>query len=162
MAWSITGRTSLDKHLDRRLQDYYVGCVIRAVHHCRIIVRHIPSVYRFDWHLWGLWIGMLVHPEMKENVRTLWNQPGQASQAVATQRLSYADHHQVAWTLTLLWFPMHAGCWSGKEVGACQRRWRDCLLNNQETQCYTSRVRMMHFDRRGAKWAQQFRHYVTR
>jgi hypothetical protein len=43
-----------------------------------------------------VWVGMLVHPEMKENVRTLGNQPGQASQAVATQRLSYAGHHQVA------------------------------------------------------------------
>ena len=27
---SMTGRTSLDKHLDRRLQDYRVGCILRA------------------------------------------------------------------------------------------------------------------------------------
>ena len=27
---SMTGRTSLDKHLDRRLQDYCVGCLLPA------------------------------------------------------------------------------------------------------------------------------------
>ena len=43
-----------------------------------------------------VWVRILVHPEMKENVHTLGNQPGQASQAVATQRLLYAGHHQVA------------------------------------------------------------------
>ena len=42
-----------------------------------------------------VWVCMLVHLEMKENVRTLGNQPVQAPQAVATQRLLYAGHHQV-------------------------------------------------------------------
>jgi len=37
-----------------------------------------------------------VRPEIKENVRTLGNQPVKAPQAVATQMPSYTGHHQVA------------------------------------------------------------------